>query len=249
MNSTCELVRAAPGVTVAARTARIEIHDARGMLLTGLIDLQRGVGRFEGAVEHQSFPEVPSDLGEALSKDLGDAGSAIAALIGQFGEVINSVRGVGARFGYVLDGGRLFQHAGDRWLPGDPGPTGFGGPQPWQNDPLWVLDLLPSAIDARELEGPTDIGGERCRGFAVEADVIAAAEATARPMRLPSATIAQLRAFPAEVWLDGDGRVRRMRCGEQPYVPELGRWSVDLFDFGVDEPIELPDQWPPAASA
>src|SRR4051794_34411290 len=217
-----ELVRAAPGVTEAAGTARIEIQDARGMRLAGLIEFAARRGRLEGSVDHRLLPEMPADLGESLSSQgLGPAGPAMAGMLQQMGAAMESLRAVQPPIAYVLDDGRLYPLAGHRWLGGARGLEAFGGPPPWQDDPLWVLDLLRGATAARELEEPREIHGEGCRRYAVDADVIAAAEDVDRPMRLPSATLTTLRAFPAEVWLDGDGRIRRLTCGPPPATPGL----------------------------
>lgn len=128
--------------------------------------------------------------------------------------------------------------------------------QAGSNDPANALALLRGAAESVDEVGTEEVRGERTTHYRATVDLRRATE-QAGAVRDPQQFEAFLDQFgtetiPVEVWLDGEGRTRRMRI-DQP-VPDTPGMSmgpgagvvvtIELYDFGVDEPIEVP---PPEA--
>jgi hypothetical protein len=208
-------VRDAKAATEAAGTAHIETTDARGMTLAGGIDFRTRSGRLEGRFGEPAMTKPPADFAEKLAAESSPAfGTAMAGMFGQIGKAMEAFRTMQPVIEYAVVDGELFHAAGGQMVPATIAGNPFGSTAPWQDDLFWVLDVLPSATAARPAG---DV-------IAIEIDLIAAGESVDRPLRLPSATLKELRAFPAEVALDDQGRARRMACGG---------WTAELRDFGV----------------
>ena len=97
--------------------------------------------------------------------------------------------------------------------------------------PLWLLDLLAGAVDARD-EGSNDVRGTRCRHLAVTADMSVASRATPGGLTIrtaigTSATFEDLLALAVAVWLD-DAHIRRVR-----FASEHSTETLELWDFGT----------------
>ncbi len=124
--------------------------------------------------------------------------------------------------------------------------------QAGSNDPSNSLALLEGASDSVEEVGSEDVRGEETTHYRATVDLRKAAEqaGAVRDQRQFEAFLDQFpsETIPVEVWLDEEGRTRRMRI-DQP-IPETPGMSVppdagvvmtmELYDFGVDEPIEIP---------
>jgi hypothetical protein len=110
-------------------------------------------------------------------------------------------------------------------------------------DPLWVLSLLTGANDDVAIAGACDVRGTATRHLRLTADFRRAAEETPGGLAMPDVTPRRgLRRpapraperVPVEVWLDGDGRIRRasvaplVRRGDERVV----WWAIELWDFG-----------------
>lgn len=111
-------------------------------------------------------------------------------------------------------------------------------------DPTQVLDLLGAATDVEEL-GEEEVRGVSTTHYRFTIDVEAALESLPEEARQAlgafSSALADTRA-PAEVWIDGEGRVRRLSS-----VLELGGGSgqestlnLEMYDYGTTAPIEIP---------
>lgn len=73
-------------------------------------------------------------------------------------------------------------------------------------------------------------------------DLVAADDAVAAGLMLPGrAPVRWWRRMPAEVWLDTDGRVRRMAFPSAG-SPSAAHWTItELADFGTPDPIAAPE--------
>ena len=102
---------------------------------------------------------------------------------------------------------------------------------------MWILEALAGAGGERRL-GDEEVRGERCARWATKGEA-------------PS--------LYAEVWIGGDGLVRRAKWSEplrgrprlRPRVPFARPWmTVELWEFGLPVDIEVPDVEPePPVSA
>ncbi len=119
-----------------------------------------------------------------------------------------------------------------RW--GQDGRAGAAG------QPSWLFDLLAGVVDARKL-GQDEVRGVSCRRYDAKVDLARASAASPYGLAVPQVDrYEDLSNLPLEVWLDGQGRVRRLRFSAEP----LGT-TLELFDFG--RPTS--PQGPSAASA
>jgi len=110
--------------------------------------------------------------------------------------------------------------------------------------PLWLVDLVRGVVTAREQ--PSEIlQGRTCRRFSAHADLNRAAEAVRYQLAIPTGTarLDELKRIPVELWVDDEGRIRRIRhahsSGATPSVPPSTTTTVDLIEFD----IELPADW------
>jgi hypothetical protein len=102
----------------------------------------------------------------------------------------------------------------------------FSGDEPWYESPLmrgsdvpeafvpysspwWLLDALCGARDDAQVVGDEDVRGAPTTRVRLTVDSARAVACSPSGLRLPGAGA---DAVPAEVWLDGDGRLRRMGC-------------------------------------
>jgi hypothetical protein len=115
------------------------------------------------------------------------------------------------------------------------------------NDPADQLRLL-AGVDPDSVDevGREDVRGEGTTHYRATLDPEAAVAAAPEADRARlEALAAQLGSGPVavDVWIDGDGRVRRMAT-DVPLPPAAGggtaQVGMDLFDFGVDVEVEPP---------
>lgn len=93
--------------------------------------------------------------------------------------------------------------------------------------PLWLLDLLLGATEARDV-GADELRGTPCRHLCASTDLSKASRET--PGGLAVRTLGRfedLLAMPVEVWIDST-HVRRVR-----FKGEHGVETVELWDFGI----------------
>ncbi len=110
--------------------------------------------------------------------------------------------------------------------------------------PLWLLNLLRGVVDT-EKRGVDFLHGQRCTHFEAQVDLLRAADALAYEMALPPPGVSQLqelKKIPVEVWIDGEGYVRRARHTAAGGTSTL---TLDLNEFG----ISLPSDWSRLPSA
>jgi hypothetical protein len=125
------------------------------------------------------------------------------------------------------------------------------------SSPLWLLDALCGARDDAQVVGDEDVRGSATTRIRLTVDSARAVACSPSGLDLPGAGV---DAFPAEVWLDGVGRLRRMGCTWPPrrrlrLAERQPHWiTTELWDFGtaVDSP-PLPERGetvePPSTSA
>jgi hypothetical protein len=224
-----ERVREAPDKTIAARTARAALN----------VDFSTsGVA---GTVAGEGLADLANRRG-ALTLDLGSLGTALGA----------------ASVDTFLDATGIYVKLPPSRLPGN---------KPWLKrdlstlstqidigslgrlrsaDPSQALQFLKGAVD-----GMKEVGDEKVRG----ADTthyrgtldLNRARATASPdvQEAVDSAIASLGTanIPADVWLDDEGRMRKMRFqidtdAAGPNPP--GTVEFEMFDFGVDADVQPP---------
>jgi hypothetical protein len=123
-----------------------------------------------------------------------------------------------------------------------------GGPL-YFSHPLWLLDALAGTVD---VSGgvQSELQGDIARHYLVEVNPRLAHSRTLGGLQFPVRPTA-VDVFPAELWLDGEGRIRRMSCAWPakrtwlfgPYSrlldPRARRqppWeTTDFWDFGCAE--------------
>lgn len=119
------------------------------------------------------------------------------------------------------------------------------------DQPLWLLALVAGLADAQEPED-THLHGERCRLFQATASYSCAANASITKLGpvtgvllIPNAPALKgtgdasdfdTERMPLGIWVDDQNHIRRVLLA----MP--GGWSqnLELWDFGVPEPIKLP---------
>jgi len=103
--------------------------------------------------------------------------------------------------------------------------------------PLWLLNLLRGVVEAEE-RGVASLDGQSCTHFCAQVDLLRAADAVAYEMALPPGVsqLQELKEIAVELWIDGEGYVRRVRHSGADGAPVL---TVHLTEFG----ISLPSDW------
>jgi hypothetical protein len=115
------------------------------------------------------------------------------------------------------------------------------------SSPLWLLDALCGACGDAQLVGDEEVRDIPTTQIRLTVDTARAMACSPLGLRFPPL---RADAFPAEVWLDGDDRLRRMGCAWPTRRRlRLGssrpHWiTTELWDFGAD--VDSP---PPPHSA
>lgn len=100
-------------------------------------------------------------------------------------------------------------------------------------DPPWLLALL-EGVTAVDALGTEFVHGSWCRRFAVRADFARAADATSTDLLLPPGQhYSDLVGVPLDLWLDDDGRIRRVAMRT-----DLAVLQLDLVEFHVQDAID-----------
>jgi hypothetical protein len=149
----------------------------------------------------------------------------------------------------VFIGGRCYVGDAGRWLLMD-----GGGPAPTPQHPTWILDALAGATGARAV-ATEDVRGAACERYALDPVDLRAASANGEIVLPPHGTIAR-PTLRGDVWIDGEGLVRRAtwiqplrgrrRLRPKQTNPKLWR-STELWDFGLPVTIGVPEAEPSAA--
>jgi hypothetical protein len=104
------------------------------------------------------------------------------------------------------------------------------------SSPWWLLDALCGARDDAQIVEDVDVRGTATTHIRVSVDSVRAVACSPSGLRLPGT---RADAFPAEVWLDGDGRLRRMGCTWPArrrirFGTRQPHWiTTELWDFGT----------------
>jgi hypothetical protein len=218
-------VRAAPGSTVAAGTARLfgawstvsPVPQERDRRCEGVADFAARRARVSQVL-------VPEGMAAALAANEDDAA------LREFSEPKEM----------VYDGANAYMRVAGRWTGfflGDPG--GPRGP----NDPLWPLDALFGANDDAVEIGPESVRGVTATRCRLTVDLGRADAAVAAGISVPAGPYRALSRMPAEVWLDEAGLVRRIAVRAEPVTGASGvqTWAIaELWDFGVAADITPP---------
>lgn len=134
--------------------------------------------------------------------------------------------------------GRQYQRVekGTRWTTFDSGPAGLRGDQ----DPLWLLDALEGVVEAHPV-AQDRVRGSAAWRYQVILDLGLADARLGGGLCVPGPLLyATTQALPAEVWIDEQGRIRRMtRRPAVDHTVESG-YETELFDFGDPAPIDSP---------
>lgn len=139
----------------------------------------------------------------------------------------------------VYDGANTYLRVAGNWTGfflGDPaGPRGV-------NDPLWPLDALFGARDAVEI-GAGTVREVPTTHYRLTIDLAQADAALPAGVTVPAGPYRALSQIPGEVWLDADGRARRIAVstGQLATDDDAPAWSIlELWDFGVPADITPP---------
>ena len=131
--------------------------------------------------------------------------------------------------------------------------VGAGGiGQAQAGDPSQTLDYLRGVSDHVTRVGTEDVRGTQTTHYRAVADLEKAAERspTAREQIKASIKLLGSSTQPLDVWIDAQGRVRRMKyavdlskskaAASTPRVSGLATFTLDLFDFGVPVQATVP---------
>ena len=233
-----EQVAATAERTAEAGTARLSLEST----LRGVTGSQGLTSRGEGVVD---FGARRGRLTLELPAEMGTGGGLELVYEGTVVYLRSSPAGAGVGTEWVsLDLGRLGQ---------DLSGTDIGQfAQIGSNDPSNTLALLEGTAEGVEELGSEEVRGEETARYRAKVDLRKAADRAGAVRdrrqfedfldRFASETI------PVEVWIDGEGRTRRLRI-DQPVPQAPGRSiapdagvvsTIELYDFGVEEPIEAP---------
>lgn len=235
------VVRRAADATMQAGGAHVDVSVAADLAGTGSVDLGQEAGQF-------SFQRV------GATAHVGDRFDVVAAGAQEW------VRAAGPA------GPVPGTTASAPWLTGPPGAVAAAaGPRVGPLTTLLVRPGLGTALAF--LRGATKViryGGEEVRGvstfrysFVVDLAAAAAASPPAERPELEAAAVAIGPVlWPADVWLDDKGRVRRLQMAENPtlrstttrpnlLLTEDGNYlaltNITFFDFGTAVTIRPPD--------
>jgi hypothetical protein len=149
-------------------------------------------------------------------------------------------------FDTVFIGGHRYFGGGDRWIL-----MGDGESALTPQHPTWIVEALAGATGARRV-GSEEVRGGACERYALDPVDLRATAASAAIALPPHGSIAR-PTLRGEVWIDGDGLVRRVtwiqpmrgRPRLQPKQTNPRMWSsTELWDFGLPVTIDVPEPEP-----
>jgi hypothetical protein len=227
-----DVVVGAADAAVHAATAKVRVTglvEGQRELRTaadGVYDFQRRRGSFSSAVEGQSFESVV-------------ARSVVYSKVGRLD---------GFDTDWVsLDIARL---DADPW----PGLAALAL-DAVTSDPGMLLDYLRGAVEVRE-RGSADVRGVPTTRYRAAVDLDAAAAAVPADRRLAARRAARLLGTDSQrmdVWIDDEGRVRRLVVPfdyaamelpeelDRAQLPDVATVTIDYFDFGDRVVVHTPD--------
>jgi hypothetical protein len=134
------------------------------------------------------------------------------------------------------------QLEGKKWLKLDP--AFFGEGQIGQSDPNGSLDALRGAASDVERVGSENVRGTRTTHYRVTLDVeqaVANAPEDQREQVRGSVTALGSEPIPADVWVDGKGRLRKMRLRVSGSLTgATGTLGFEYFDLGARVSVKEP---------
>jgi hypothetical protein len=108
--------------------------------------------------------------------------------------------------------------------------------------PTYALAYLQGSSTVKEV-GPESIGGVQTTHYTVSANLDRAAEHASGSTRdALRGVIAQsgVRTLPLDVWLDGNGYIRKVRYDEHAGRRQAAEVTMELHDFGAPVTIDAP---------
>ena len=234
------LVAAAPDATTEAGTARMSLESTvRGIAGAGSFT-STGEGLIDFAAQRGAFTlELPDAIGAEMGGDIKFAYEGTTMYL----RSPEAVPGADTEW-VSFDLGVLSEQMAGTDI------EQFN--QAGNNDPSNTLALLKGSSDDVVEVGTEEVRGEQTTHYRATVDLRKATEqaGAVRDRRQFEAFLEQFpsETVPVEVWIDDEGRARRMRLDqpvpETPGMPASPDASVvttiELFDFGVEEPIEIP---------
>jgi hypothetical protein len=133
--------------------------------------------------------------------------------------------------------------AGKKWLKLDPQTFGGGG-EIGQSDPNGSLDAVRGAKGDVKRVGSENVRGTRTTRFRVSIDAEQAVNSAPEEQRdevRNSIGALGSRTIPADVWVDGKGRLRKVRLGVAASASKTkGSVAFEFFDLGARVNVEVP---------
>lgn len=218
--SATEIVRAAQAKTVEAGTARIDLRLEAGSAQGGAAaSAITGSGVFDFKARRGRLTIGLGTPGLAVDDE---SNQAEVVLIGDTAYV--KVKALEAS----LKGKQWFKVTGQA-----------GGDVLANSDPAAALSSLRGQTGDVSTVGKEAVRGEATTHYRANVDLVVAAEAQGAS----AAAVEKLKALPQrvvplDVWVDGDGRARRLRMGVGGNAGDT--ITVELYDFGTAVDVEPP---------
>jgi hypothetical protein len=123
-----------------------------------------------------------------------------------------------------------------------------------QRDPTQILELLRGATRSVDEVGSEDLRGTQTTHYSMVLDLVRAAEKASEEARLSVQDLivrTGARTMPAEIWIDDDGRMRKMTyevdlasagADSLPAEPDSMRVAMELYEFGIEVVVEPPPE-------
>ncbi len=232
------------------------VPDAAAEAGSALFEMTISIDAPEGAFDLTS---TGGWSGDRMRMEM-DLGSALAGLGAGAGSLPD---GADEPMQVVLDGGTAYLHipmlAGltgtSGWLTVTPdamGQIGDLGLSSGTSDPSQMLQALRGVSDDIEEVGKEDIRGEPTTHYRATADLTRAIEAAPEAQRdrlqqQLEGFDAELDEVPVDVWVDGEGRARRVTFDFADMADGLlggagsASLTMDIFDYGQPVDVEIPD--------
>lgn len=146
----------------------------------------------------------------------------------------------------ALEGGESPALVGKKWLRLDPALLGADG-QIGQTDPNGSIDALRGVTGEVENLGTERVRGVRTTRYRVRINPARAVNNAPEDLReLVRAAVRPFgsKVIPAHVWIDGDGRLRklRLRVGDGSLLSPRGSVAFEYFDLGAPVSVEAPPE-------